>query len=135
MLEIILLLVIPFTLILLVIYWMIGWVICTATRDIQAKIRAAEALVEHHQLPEEWLAPYRAKLSSVRAQGAGDRQAEQIVNAARRDCLQRIDELIRFFQRGSLSDSPKTRDLVVAALQSERRRLEQETWQEILTAD
>jgi hypothetical protein len=135
MLEIILLIVIPFAFILLMIYWLTGWATRTVTRDIHAKIRAAEMLVEHHQLPEEWLAPYRAKLSSIQMPGAGDQEVAQVVEAARNDCLQRIDELIELFKEGSLTDTPETRDSVVAALQSERCRLEEEAWQEILMAN
>jgi hypothetical protein len=135
MLEMILLALIPFTLILLVIHWMSKRATRTVNQDIERKIRAAETLVNQHQLPEEWLAPHRAKLSGVAARGAGDRRVARVVDAARKDCLQRIDELIQFFKRGLLVDSPKTRDSLVAALQSERRRLEKQEWQEILIAN
>ena len=135
MLGMILLALIPFILILLVIHWMTGWATRKVTREIAAKIRAAEVLVDQHQLPEEWLVSYRAKLSRLPARGAGDRPIAQVANAARKDCLRRIDGLIRFFERGTLFDGPRTRDSVVAALQSERRRLENEDWHEILIAN
>jgi hypothetical protein len=135
MLEMILVAMIPFILILLVIHWMTGWASRKLTRDIGAMIRAAEELVEQRQLPEEWLAPHRVKLSSLPASGAADQQVAQVAAAAKKDCLRRIDGLIRFFERGSLSGDPATRDSVVAALQSERRRLENEDWHEILIAN
>jgi len=135
MLEMILAAMVPFILILLVIHWMTRWASRKVTRDIAAKIWAAEVLVDQRQLPEEWLVPHRAKLSSLPASGAGDRQVAQVAAAARKDCLRRIDGLIGFFERGTLFDGPRTRDSVVAALQSERRRLENEDWHEILIAN
>lgn len=135
MFELILWLLPPFILVLLVIKWLTGWATRTVTQDIETKIRAAETLVNAHRLPDEWLVPYRIRLRKLQTNGAAENQITQVLESARKDCLQRISSLVHFFKQGAFADSPATRDVLVSALQAEYRRLESQDWQAILNAE
>jgi hypothetical protein len=135
MLELFLWLLPPFIFVLLVIKWTSGWAARVVGRNIEAKMRAAERLVNLHTTPDDWLASHRAKLAGLQARGAGEQQVARAVESARRDCLRRIDALIGYFGQGAFVDSPQTRDSLVSALRAERERMEKEDWQALLVSN
>jgi hypothetical protein len=122
----------PFVLGLLLIKWLTGWAARVAGNRIEAKFRAAESLANWHTTPAAWLAPHRARLAELQAQGAAEPQVTQLLESARSDCLRRLDELVRYFADGTFVDSVQTRDALVQALQSERKRMEKEDWRALL---
>lgn len=134
MFELLLWLLIPFTITLVTLRWLTRWAAHVVSRNIEAKMRAAEHLVNFHATPEEWLTKHRARFAAVQARGADEQQVTKVVDAARRDCLRRIDALIHYFGQGAFVDSPETRDTLVDALQSERKRMEEEDWRALLHA-
>ncbi len=134
MFELMLWLLPPFIIVLLVIKLTMGWAARVVSRNVEMKMRAAEKLVNFHTTPDEWLAVHHAKLDQLHARGAGEQQLAQAIKAARRDCLQRVDELISYFGQGAFLDSPQTRDTLVHALQSERCRLENQDWQALFVS-
>ncbi|MBX3000210.1 MAG: hypothetical protein KF893_16930 [Caldilineaceae bacterium] len=132
MLEVILLVLIPFLLALLMIKWFTDWGSRTVTRDFEAKIRAAESLINEHRVPDEWLDPYRERLAALQTRNASLQQQERLIASARKECLQRINQLIKVFERGAFVGSQRTSNELVAALQAQRRRLENEDWHFLL---
>ena len=132
MLEIILLMLIPFVLALLMIKWFTDWGARTVTRDFEAKIRAAESLINEQRVPDEWLDPYRDRLTALQRRNASQQQQEQLIASARKTCLQRITQLIEVFKRGAFVGNQRTSDELVTALQAQRKRLENEDWHTLL---
>jgi hypothetical protein len=132
MFEIILLVLIPFVLALFMIKWFTDWGARTVTRDFEAKIRAAESLINEHRVPDEWLDPYRDRLTALQTRNASLQQQERLIASARKACLERTTQLIKVFERGAFVGSQRTSHELVSALQVQRKRLENEDWHTLL---
>lgn len=132
MFELFLWLLVPLIFTLVTIKVLTRWATRVVGRNIEAKMRAAEQLVNFHAIPEQWLAAHRSKFAALQARGADEQQIARVVDAACRDSLRRVDALIGYFGQGAFVDSPETRDSLVDALQAERQRMEEQDWRALL---
>ena len=103
-------------------------------RDVADRLRAGEAIVNHRQVPEPWLLPYRKRIEAMRAAGKSQQEIERVGISARKHCLREIDSLILFFTKTNLMDGPDTRDTVLTTLAEQRACWAGEPWQTLFAA-
>lgn len=89
--------------------------------QLEARMRACELIANQKTIPDDWLRPYR--------QRAGDPAA------AKKQCMRRLNDLIRFYEHTNLVDSAETRRVLLASLREQRLRWETLDWAAILTAE
>lgn len=100
-------------------------------RDVVTRVRAAETIIEQRHLPDDWLAPYRAKIEALRSAGKSEEDVARVGHNAQAQCLRKIDELMRFFRQVNVTDTPDTRRTILAALQTRRDQWSATPWQEL----
>ena len=81
--------------------------------QLEARMRACEQIANQKVIPEDWLRPYRQRARDP-AEAA----------AAKKQCMRRLNELIRFYEHTNLVDSAETRRVLLASLREQRARWE-----------
>jgi hypothetical protein len=100
-------------------------------RDVIAQLQASETIIERRQIPEEWLAPYRAKIEALRSAGRDERDIARVGLKAQANCLHRMDQLILFFRKANVTDTANTKKIILKTLQSRREGLSAAPWQDL----
>lgn len=118
-----------FTLLIFFIRWLTRWAVGIMQRQVEARIRAAETIVNDGVVPAAWLQPYRQRLAMLQQRGGSAADRVRLGRQIQQQCLHQVDDLIRYFQGGAFVDSPYTRDILLEALQQQRRRWATQEWQ------
>jgi hypothetical protein len=113
----------------------VRWAGKQLTGDLVARLRAGETVVNDEQLPESWLAPYRARITGLRSSGKGESEIAAVGLAAHKHCLSELDKLIRFYEKTNLADSPDTKENLLLAMREQRARWAASSWQALLAAN
>lgn len=100
--------------------------------SLVARLQAGESIVNDRQAPAAWLAPYRARIATMRAAGKSEADVERVGKAAQRECLRRADDLIQFFDKRRVTASPEVQAILLSTLRSERARWSAATWQQLV---
>lgn len=114
--------VIAFALVTTFIIFYTRWVADSALTD---QFRAAESIT-NGAFPEKWSKQINQRLAykhlfpALQPETSGTRQA-----------LQKIDRLIRFFERSPFFENAEAREQLLAQLKEVRQRWEDMTWEEI----
>jgi hypothetical protein len=111
------------------------WTSAQMTHDLVARLKAGESIVNHRQIPEAWLLPHRKRIADLRQAGKDQAEIERAGAAALKDCLNRFDRLIAFFEKTNVANNPDTRRILMARLREERTRWASASWQALLTPD
>jgi len=85
--------------------------------QLEARMRACELIANQEMIPDDWLRPYRRR--------PGDPAAAA---RAKRQCLRKLNDLIRFYEHTNLVDSAETRRVLLASLRQQRTRWETLDW-------
>jgi hypothetical protein len=89
--------------------------------QLESRMRACEQIANQKAIPDDWLRPLQGR--------AGDPAT------AKKQCLRRLDDLIRFYEHTNLVDSAETRRVLLASLREQRARWETLDWAALLTPD
>ena len=116
----------------LLIKLMADWSERQFVRIIGARLSDAEHIVNEGKLPEAWVQPYRERIEASRGKGGSDSKIERMGRRARQRCLRNLDHTIRFFQERNVTDSEKTRQLLLTSLKKQRERVAAASWQDLL---
>lgn len=109
-----------------------GWGERRFTRTIERTLDDAGHIVNEEKLPEAWLQPFRERIDAMRRAGKSEDKLDRVGRKARQRCLRNLDSLIEFFQKRNVTDSEKTRQLLLTSLQQQRDQVVGATWQELL---
>ena len=132
LLVILLVLVICMGLVIALIQLTTRWALFRATRQIEHRFRAAEAIVNEGQVPEMWVRSFRQRIDKIRQSGGTDDDIERVGRQAHQHCLRQLDSLIRFLQDKDFFDSPETRSIVLKSLHQQRDKWATEGWQALI---
>lgn len=91
--------------------------------QLEARMRACELIANQAMIPDDWLRPYRGR--------PGDPTEAA---RAKRQCLRKLNDLIRFYEHTNLVDSAETRRVLLASLRQQHARWETLDWSTILAA-
>ncbi|MEZ4865021.1 MAG: hypothetical protein R3C14_27145 [Caldilineaceae bacterium] len=127
--ELFLWLALAFTLIIFFVRWLTRWAVVIMQRQVEDKLRAAEAVANDGVIPAPWLQPYRQRLATLQQRGGSEVDQARLGRQLQQQCLHQVDGLIRYFQGGAFVDSPYTRDVLIDALQQQRQRWATQEWQ------
>lgn len=116
----------------LLIKLMADWSERQFVRIIGARLSDAEHIVNEGKLPEVWVQPYRERIEVIQSKGGSDSKIERVGRQARQRCLRNLDNTIRFFQERNVTDSEKTRQLLLASLKKQREQVAATSWQDLL---
>lgn len=104
------------------------WAMHWSARLVESRFRAAESIANEERVPQEWLRSFRRRLDRIERAGGSEARVARSVERARRRCLRRVDDLMRFFEGSPYVDTPSVRHQLLRALQSQRERWEGEEW-------
>jgi hypothetical protein len=110
----------------------IRWAVRQITHQVERRVNHADMLVNDGQIPEEWLAPYRAEAKRLRIRGAAQADVRQVARKAKTASLRNIDTLISFFESSPFVDNPGTRALLLDELQAQRQRWSLAEWESLV---
>lgn len=127
--ELFLWLALAFTLIIFFVRWLTRWAVVMMQRQVEDKVRAAEAIVNDGVIPAAWVQPYHRRLATLQQGGGSAAEVARLGRQIQHQCLRQVDGLIRYFQGGAFVDSPYTRDVLIDALQQQRQRWAAQEWQ------
>jgi len=127
--ELFLWLALAFTLIIFFVRWLTRWAVVMMQRQVEDKLRAAEAIVNDGVIPAAWLQPYRQRLAALQQRSSSEADLVRLGHRIQQQSLRQVDGLIRYFQGGAFVDSPYTRDVLIDALQQQRQRWAAQEWQ------
>jgi len=116
--------VIVFALVTTIIIFYTRWVADSALTD---QFRAAESIT-NGAFPEKWSKQINQRLAYEHLL-----PALQLETSGTKQALQKIDKLIRFFEKNSFFENAEARELLLAQLKDVRQRWENMTWEEIET--
>jgi hypothetical protein len=116
----------------LLIKLMADWSERQFVRIIESRLSDAEHIVNEGKLPEAWVQTYRERIEAIRAKGSSDSKIERVGRQARQRCLRNLDSIIKFFQERNVTDSEKTRQLLLTSLEKQRERVAATSWQDLL---
>jgi hypothetical protein len=105
------------------------WAAKTMQRHIEEKLHTLESIVNEQTIPSAWLAPYRKRLDAIHRRGGSEKELMGLGQEMQQKFTAQIDDLLRYFQGGSFTDSPATRDLLLEELRRRRRRWAAAEWQ------
>jgi len=88
--------------------------------QLEARMRACEQIANQKTIPDDWLHPYRQRADDPAT--------------AKKQCIRRLNELIRFYEHTNLVDSAETRRVLLASLREQRARWETLDWAAMLAA-
>lgn len=114
--------VITFALVTTVIIFYTRWVANSALTD---QFRAAESIT-NGAFPEKWSKQINQRLAYKHLL-----PVFQPETSGRRQALQKIDRLIRFFEKSLFFENAEARELLLTQLKEVRQRWENMTWEEI----
>jgi hypothetical protein len=107
-----------------------------ATRSIagvvELRMRAAECIVNDERIPPDWLAAYKARRDGFIAKGAGPEELEKLGLKAQKDCLKKINDLLRYYEDDRTVDSTESRMVLLNALQKQKKIWEDAGWEYFL---
>jgi glutamine synthetase adenylyltransferase len=120
----------PFLLVLVIAFALITIFIAAYTRRVADAaltdpFRAAESIT-NGKFPEKWVAQINRRLALKRLMPALMPEVSGTGQA-----LQKIDRLIRFFEKSPFFENKEARELLLSRLKETRQRWEQMTWEEI----
>ena len=104
-------------------------------RVIGSRLSDAEHIVNEGKLPEAWVQPYRERIEAIRGKGGSDSKIERVGCRARQRCLRNLDNIITFFQERNVTDSEKTREVLLTSLKKQRERVAATSWQDLLQSE
>ena len=113
-------------------YIITRWGMNIAMKDIVARLQAGETIVSQESVPEAWVAQYRRRIEAMRKAGKSEEEIERVGLHARDRCLRQIDDLIKFYEKANIVDSSETRDILIGALQEQRKRWLTLGWQALV---
>ncbi len=114
-----------FTLILALIMWGAIWGTNKAmARLIGDKHRAMQIIIETGQVPSSWSAPFAARIARLNADPGNVSRVADLQAQARRHCLRKLDDLVRYAETTPLVDGEETRSLLLDQLTSLRAAVE-----------
>jgi hypothetical protein len=87
--------------------------------QLEARMRACEQIANQKAIPDDWLRPFQAH--------NGDPAK------AKKQCMRKLNELIRFYEHTNLVDSAETRRVLLALLREQRTRWETLDWADLLS--
>ena len=133
MLQVLLALIALIAVVLLIIKLATRWSASMVSRIIDSRHRAAEVIINDELVPEVWLQPFRHKIDKIRRSGGKDKVIEKIGRRGQKQCLRRMNSLIKFFQKGGgfVSD-PEIRNTLLKSLQLQRDKWAGEKWQAMM---
>lgn len=124
--------VITITVITIGMFYGARWAGARIQSTLVARLQAGETIVNSKQVPAAWLTPYRKRINAMRAAGKSDAEIARVGLAAQRRCLQRVDDLIEFFDKRRVTASPDVQRMLMTTLRSERERWQTASWQDLL---
>jgi hypothetical protein len=96
--------------------------------ELAERLRAGECIVNDQSVPESWLAQPRKRIAALRSAGKSDDEIERAGQAAKAACLRKLDDLIGYFGRTNVTDSPDTKATLLRALSAQRARWAAAPW-------
>lgn len=99
--------------------------------QFKVKLDDAYLIVNEGRPPDSWVEPFRNRVEeafSGSRQGAprrvspGNESLERVGEGARKRCLKKLKQLIKFMEMGQFYDSEQTRETVLKSLRSEYER-------------
>ena len=119
----------------LFIYFMITLVrqlVIRYSQGVEAKVRAAESIVNDERVPAAWTAPHRQRIEALRQVVGSEDEIERAARRGHQDCLRRLDRLVQFFEKSDLVDSAESRHVLLTGLQRQRERWVAGGWQSVI---
>lgn len=95
-------------------------------RRLDQNLRAAQTIATLGIAPDGWVRGYRRRIARIKERDAN--QARKLAEKARRNCLRRLEGLIRFYENVPMADGPEVRTQIVRALQHAQGRWSGEEW-------
>ena len=99
--------------------------------QFKVKLDDAYLIVNEGRPPDSWVEPFRNRVEEAflgSRQGAprrvspGNESLERVGEGARKRCLKKLKQLIKFMEMGQFYDSEQTRETVLKSLRSEYER-------------
>jgi hypothetical protein len=131
--EIILQMVVFVGLTLFIIRLIMRWGAYHISAQVEARFRAVDTIVNQERVPEDWIAPYREKISALRATSDSEQAIERLGHRAQRHCLKKIAALMRFFGQSAFFDTPDSQRETQRLLQNQRERWQAADWRELVS--
>ncbi len=101
------------------------WLTGQVSGQIERRFHDADSIVNHHQIPESWLQPFRLQMQ---------RQPDlrTLATRARTRCLKNMDALIAFYEEGRFVANIETQSLLLGELRQQREHWLMLDWENIL---
>ena len=109
-----------------------NWAERLFSRGLVANLKAGETIVEENRLPDAWIRPYRKKIDGMRRAGKKQQDIDKVGRQAQKDWFKKMDDLIVFFQKTNLTDSPDTKEQLLSTLSERRQQWAGMGWEVLL---
>lgn len=116
-------------------YVAVRWASAQVTGDLARNLHAGETVVNQQSVPADWSRPHQRRLRKLEAAGAGPADLNAAAEDARAHVLRKLDDLIRFYEKTNVVDSPETRRFLLAALREQHTRWQTLEWRKLFATD
>lgn len=105
---------------ILTIILLIRWNVDKFGSRVAANHRAAEAIINHDRVPAAWLQPFHDQLSETSNQATPSRLKETVGQQILDHCVEKLDTLIRYFEKCRFAADEEARSILLESLTSRK---------------
>jgi hypothetical protein len=108
------------------------WLQKQAARQFEDRFREADEIIQWGRVPESWVSTYRQRIDHMRRTGQSEQAIQRLGRRAQKQCLRRLDSLVKFLENGRFYESLETRELMVDTLYAVHDRWTASSWETLL---
>ncbi len=118
-----------FALLIVPIILVTRWANKYVTRDLEERLHSIQVIINEDGVPELWHASFIKQVADLRLKNGTPAQLARIEEKAKKYCLRRMDELIKYCESFHITDGDDTQKSLLTKLRQHRTQWAEMNWQ------